>query len=211
LCIKLVIDYCYIRMHGQPDIKMWELSYSSIHSQPDFRRGWVASFTTWPLYPQGQSCSTYWIGGWFCPTASLDAFGEKKTLLSLLGIWRLLGCLASGMVTILTELFRLPSAVRRKRIMCSKFVTSVVFVFCCVCTKSQSPGNSVRVNCSNCWKNICESVVIIWLCWRNINFQKISYGHRKLQFFFDFPTTKLGTYRCIKSSKKIHPLIRKSL
>jgi hypothetical protein len=42
------------------------------------------------------------------------------------------------------------------------------------------------------------------------NFQTLSYGRRKLYFFY-FLTAKLGTYRCLKISKKILPLIRESL
>jgi len=33
----------------------------------------------------------------------------------------------------------------------------------------------------------------------------------KTVIFLDFPAAKLGTYRCIKSSKKVHPLIREPL
>ena len=55
---------------------------------------------------------------------------KKRTLLCLLG------CLAGSVVTVLTEIFRLPSAGRRKRIICSKYVTGVVFVYGCVGTKN---------------------------------------------------------------------------
>jgi len=135
-------------------------------------------------------------------------FWRKKTLFSMLVIWRLLGYLEIGVVTIVTELFRLPSTVRKNSIMCSKCVTGVVFVYSLY--EKQSPGTSVRVSCSNCWKNIYESAIVIWLCWRNII--SISYLMDAGNYnFFDFPTAKLRTYRYLKGSYKIHPLIRESL
>jgi hypothetical protein len=114
----------------------------------------------------------------------------------MLGIWRLLGCLAIDVVTTLTELFRLPSAVRRNRIMCSKYVTSVDFGYSCVCTRKQSPDNSVPFNCTNCWKNTYESAVVTWLCWRNI-ISRCYLTDAENIIFFDFATAKLGTCRCL--------------
>jgi hypothetical protein len=39
---------------------------------------WVVSFTPQPLYPQGKSPGTHWIGGWVGPRAVLDAVVKRK-------------------------------------------------------------------------------------------------------------------------------------
>jgi len=38
----------------------------------------VVSFTPWPLYPQGKSPHTHWIGGWVGPRAVVDAVVKRK-------------------------------------------------------------------------------------------------------------------------------------
>jgi hypothetical protein len=40
--------------------------------------GWVVSFTPRPLYPQGRTPSTYWIGSWVGPRAVRDAAVKRK-------------------------------------------------------------------------------------------------------------------------------------
>jgi hypothetical protein len=40
----------------------------------------VVSFTPRPLYPQGKSTGTDWIGGWVGPRAVLDAVVKRKIL-----------------------------------------------------------------------------------------------------------------------------------
>jgi hypothetical protein len=42
------------------------------------RLRWVVSFTPWPLYLQGKSLGTHWIGGWVGARAVLDAVEKKK-------------------------------------------------------------------------------------------------------------------------------------
>jgi hypothetical protein len=39
---------------------------------------WVISFTPRPLYPQGKSPGTHWIGGWVAPRAVLGAVVKRK-------------------------------------------------------------------------------------------------------------------------------------
>jgi hypothetical protein len=39
---------------------------------------WVISFTPQPLYPQGKSPSTHWIGGWVGPRVVLEAVVKRK-------------------------------------------------------------------------------------------------------------------------------------
>jgi hypothetical protein len=39
---------------------------------------WVVSFTPRPLYTQGNSPGTHWIGGWVGPRAVLDAVVKRK-------------------------------------------------------------------------------------------------------------------------------------
>jgi hypothetical protein len=41
---------------------------------------WVVSFTPRPLYPQGKSPGTHWIGGWVGPRAILDTVVKRKIL-----------------------------------------------------------------------------------------------------------------------------------
>jgi hypothetical protein len=41
---------------------------------------WVISFTSWPLYPQGNSPQTHWMGGWMGPWICLDAVEDRKIL-----------------------------------------------------------------------------------------------------------------------------------
>jgi hypothetical protein len=38
----------------------------------------VISFTPRPLYPQGRTPGTHWIGGWVDPIAVLDAVVKRK-------------------------------------------------------------------------------------------------------------------------------------
>jgi hypothetical protein len=42
------------------------------------RWSWVVSFTHRPLYPQGKSPGTHWIGGWMGPRAGLDTVAKRK-------------------------------------------------------------------------------------------------------------------------------------
>jgi hypothetical protein len=39
---------------------------------------WVVSFTPRPLYPQGKSSGTHWIGDWVGPRAVLDTVVKRK-------------------------------------------------------------------------------------------------------------------------------------
>jgi hypothetical protein len=46
---------------------------------------WVDSFTPRPLYLQGKSPDTHWVGGWVGPRTGLDDVEEKIFYLSATG------------------------------------------------------------------------------------------------------------------------------